>query len=100
MISKACPKCGYQFKLREFFGIASIRFDCPSCQVKLKSDFWLSALAIVLCAPIMAYPIMWAVRKPIMWLLVPVSVLVQLFVYYGVFSVSLAHKEAGTGRAK
>ncbi len=74
-----------------------MRFDCPKCQVKLKSDFRLFALAIVLCAPIMAYPLMWAVQNPVMWLLVPASMAIWFLVFYAVFSVSLERKEAGSG---
>lgn len=76
-----------------------MRFECPGCQAKLKSNFGPFVVAVILCAPIMAFPIIWAVRNPVMWLLVPVSILVQFFVYYGVFSVSLEREEAGNGGA-
>ncbi len=47
----------------------------------------LIALAAILNAPIMAYPIRQAFCNPVMWFLVLCSFVPAFFIYYGLFSV-------------
>lgn len=87
MPSKNCPSCGFQFSATDFLKITSFHFRCPEYQSGLKTDLRLFILAAIIVAPILAFPISWAIKNPWMWLAVLGAMGLSFFVYYLLFSV-------------
>ena len=100
MITKKCPRCGYQFTLRAFMRMWSWQFECPACGVGLYADAKRQFGAILVVAPLMAFTISSAFSNPVWWLLLPVVGVVSFYVHYAFLKIGLWNGGATTGRSK
>lgn len=64
-------------------------FECPGCRTKLKVDYQLALLGILIWAPALALSISRAMDTPIMWFSVLGAAAFSFLVQYWLFSVKL-----------